>query len=290
MVLAHGGLGNQLFQYAAARGFNSEVDVISYGGDWGPDHPSLKNFGIPVSYPNRRIRSITPGISVRESWRDDVSRVSAMVSGFLRGTRVLTQSNPFAKREELNGKYRHVVLNGYFQHSSWWEESWREVAQECALSEPSGVSKFRSTSPAVIKIRRSDYLTLGVALDKNWLRQALDKLHIRQEKVFVIAEDEEGLEFSEPILRELGCEQHVAPTFSGDRNMDDFWTISAGQRVVAANSSFAWWAAAIAEVKGSPVIAYPKPWLPNAWTNEELPDFGLPTWIPIDSKTCFTQS
>jgi len=279
-VLTHGGLGNQLFQYAAARSLASAPRILSYAGAWGGNHPTLGDVGSSVTYPNRLLRTTVPGIAMKESWKDDVSARAARAVGRLRGITVVNQAHPFAERAELAGSGA-LVLNGYFQHPSWWADSWRGVAETIAEQAPGVVREGSNSGPTVIKIRRSDYLALGWALTEQWLSRAIAELDVAGNDVYVLAEDEETRGFAMPIVRDHGCQVLDAPRLVDNPHMNDFWTIAQGRIIISANSSFSWWASAVAEVLHRATVAYPVPWLPNTWTHEELPDMGLPGWLAI---------
>lgn len=282
VVLIRGGLGNQLFCYAAARSVSEKPLVFGYGGYFDESHPTLADLGIAVTYPNRLHRSSWPGIAVRESWRDDVSSgIARVVASVTDTTLIRQQTDPFAQRTRVRA--RTVVLDGWFQHPDWWRDSWAVVADEIAACAPRGVGEFRATNPVVIKLRRSDYLPNGWALDVNWLRHAMKALDIATCDVVLTSEDPDALAFAAPVLAEFGCRVTAAPTFTGNANIDDFWAIAAAHRLVLANSSYCWWAGAVGHRLGGPQVAYPQPWLPNAWGVGQLPNMGLPGWIPISA-------
>lgn len=279
-VFTHGGLGNQLFQLAAGHSLGDVRQILSYSGGWGAGHPTLADFGVSVVYPNRLLRTTVPGIAMKESWKDDVSARAARAVGRLRGITVVNQEHPFAEREELTGTGA-LVLNGYFQHPTWWVNSWRGVAEMIAEQAPGVVREGTKSGPAVIKIRRSDYLGLGWALSEEWLSRAIEALDIAGNDVHLLAEDEETRGFAMPVVRDHGCQVHDAPHLVDDPHMNDFWTIAQGRIIISANSSFSWWASAVAEVLHGATVAYPTPWLPNTWSKEELPDMGLPGWLAV---------
>lgn len=287
VVLAHGGLGNQLFQLAAARSLAVDPLVLGYAGAWGAGHPTLVDLGIPVAYPHRMHRTRYPGIALRETWRDDVSSALARAWGAMTRTRVVGQRHPFDAPTVPEG--RALVLNGYFQHPGWWGDSWRALASELAERGPQALSSYQADAPAVVKLRRSDYLSLGWALPERWLRDALSRSGLRDRPVIVAAEDDEARSFAAPVLADFGCTPESVPAFTGNPNIDDFWAIAGASTIIAANSSYAWWAAAIATVlrDGQATVIYPDPWLPNAWSDSPLPDLGLPGWIaePTDFGT-----
>jgi len=289
VLLLHGGLGNQLFQYAAAIDLVLDHDpnrvlVLSYGNEWGSEHPDLATMaGIPIHYPHRGHRSLIPGIAVRESWKDAISSVSARAWGTLTGARVVHQGDPFAKRDVPSA--RTVILDGFFQHPSWWEGSWERVARLINAHRPTGVDKVRSHQRTAIKIRRSDYVGRGIVLTERYYSQALDRLEVRDSEVTVVCEDVDYLSHFSTFLTMRGCTAHHPESITGNPNVDDFWHLASARRQVLANSSYCWWAAAVAKIAFADARAvYPVPWLLNSWSAGSVPDLGLPGWsaVPAD--------
>ena len=289
VLLLHGGLGNQLFQYAAAldlaRDQNpARVLVLSYGNEWGGGHPDLSTMaGIPIRYPHRGHRSLIPGIAARESWKDSASSLIARAWGALSYARLVQQSDPFAKRDVPSG--RTIILDGFFQHPSWWEGSWDRVAELINARRPSGVDELRSRHRAAIKLRRSDYVGRGIVLTDRYYTQALDRLEIRDCEVTVVCEDINYLSHFSTLLGERGCFVHLSEPITSNPNVDDFWHLASSRRQVLANSSYCWWAAAVAKVAMTETSAvYPVPWLPNSWSAGAVPDLGLPGWSSVPAE------
>lgn len=293
VLLLHGGLGNQLFQYAAALTAAASLHtnsrdipdplVLSYGSEWGAEHPDLQSLaGVPVRYPNRWRRTTVPGVAVAESWRDGVSAAVARAVGALAGTHVDHQTDPYAPYD-LPGA-RNYVLDGFYQHRDWWLPSWGQVAEAIRRREPAMVEPLRQEQRTVIKLRRSDYLGRGIVLTDDFYRQAFDRLDIHDETVTVICEDRDAAGAFQQILAEFNCEQRIPEPITGNANFDDFWHLAAARTQVMANSSYCWWAAAVAEVAetgASTRVAYPEPWLPNSWSAGSLPSMGLDGWTSI---------
>lgn len=291
VTLLRGGVGNQLFQYAAALGLVRDheperVLAVSYGSEWGPEHPDLTSLaGIAIQYPDRRLRSTYPGIAVRESWRDDVSRLTAKVRGGLSRTTVIHQDDPFAPPPPDPMMAKEVVLDGFFQHHGWWAHSWEHVARIIDANRPDGVDDLRVEQRTAIKLRRSDYLGRGIVLTDDYYREALERLDIRDCEVVVICEDVDYIPTFAALLAERGCHARIPEPLTGNPNIDDFWHLAAAQRQVLANSSYCWWAAAVARVSMEGTqVAYPTPWLPNEWSAGALPDMGLPGWVSLPTE------
>ena len=294
VAILHGGLGNQLFQFAAALGITEfsdpgQVRLVSYGSEWGPDHPDVTSLaGIPVEYPNRFMRSTLPGVAVRESWKDSVSVLLSQMWGSLASVRLIRQEDPFAGRIEITSGTKEVVLDGFFQHRDWWLDSWQQVARIINNHRPEGVDAIRAEGRTAVKLRRSDYLGRGIVLPDEYYLNALELLDIRDCEVVVVCEEADYVAHFATILAKRGCIAIAPERITGNVNVDDFWNLAAARRQVLANSSYCWWAAAVAEVASGAAsvadpaaVAYPTPWLPNAWSTGPMPDMGIPGWIAV---------
>lgn len=285
-LVLRGGLGNQLFQYAAARRLlqgapSAGLTLLSYGNEWGPDHPDLASLlGVPITYPNRVARSTIPSIAIRESWKDPISAVLARLVGAVRGTAVVKQADPYGPFVLPHG--RRFVLDGFFQNREWWGPVWHEVAKAIHHSEPAAVAQLRRERRSVVKLRRSDYLGRGIVLNDEYYRDALAALEIRDQEVTVICEDLDAMSSFDRLLSEFGCTLRAPEPITGNVNIDDFWHMAAADRQILANSSYSWWAAAVAQVAGATArAAYPVPWLPNTWSDTAMPDMGMERWVSI---------
>ena len=228
-------------------------------------------------------RSVVPGLDVRESWKDTVSTASAKTLAVIQRTRLIRQSDPYARRPEVLG--RRCVLDGFFQHPDWWMPSWRKLAAEIHHREPSAVGDLRSERRNVIKLRRSDYLGRGIVLTDAYYRRAIEAVGLQGKEITVISEDVEAVQSFAALLAEFDCSVRIAEPITGEPNVDDFWHLAAAGTHIMANSSYSWWAGAVAmAVDPSTRIAYPHPWLPNAWSKTNMPDLGIENWtsLPAD--------
>jgi hypothetical protein len=284
-----GGFGNQLFQFAAGRRVllgsdGGQLMVLSYGNEWGTEHPDLASVaGVPVEYPHRWHRLRFPVLDARETWKDDVSH--AVATGWAAATRtcVFVQRDPFEGYDLPSA--RRYALDGHFQHPDWWSQTWSSVAREVHLREPAPVAELRRRGTVAVKLRRSDYVGSGWVLPDDFYRTALDQLGVRDADVTVVCEENENLDDFADLLAEFGCRAVAPVSITGNRNYDDFWNLAAASTLVIANSSYCWWAAAVAQVADDAVrVAYPHPWLPNEWSDQPMPDMGLDGWLRVATE------
>ncbi len=288
-VVLRGGLGNQIFQYAAAwglvgRGRADAIRVLSYGSEWGDEHPDLSSLlGIAIEYPHRGYRTRLPGVAAHESWKDTISAAASTVIARFTGTRLIKQRDPFGARDV--GPARHYVLDGFFQHRDWWSESWPWVADVINSRAPKQLEYARSRRKSAMKVRRSDYVGRGIVLTDDFYRRAIRELGMDGLDVVLVCEDEACLPHFKAMLAETGCTASTPEAWTGNPNFDDFWNLAAAPTQILANSSYCWWAAAAAQVAMSDTrVAYPVPWLPNEWSEGPLPDMGLPGWTAVPTE------
>jgi hypothetical protein len=287
-LMLRGGFGNQLFQYTAARtlllkSLNPQLVAFSYGSHRGSNHPDLETvLRIPIHYPGRLQKMRYRHLASNDTWLDTLSGATARVIGPLTSTQVVMQDDPFEPiRVEPAPRY---VLDGYFQHRDWWLPAWAHVARELRATEPDGVPTLRRESRVAIKIRRTDYLSNGWQLPDTFYEQAFELLGIRNQEVTAVCEDDDFLPEFATFARRFGCTVAPPVTLTGNPNLDDFWNLAAASTLILANSSYCWWAAAVAQDASAETrVAYPAPWLPNQWSSNPLPDMGLQGWLSLPS-------
>ena len=286
-LVLEGGLGNQLFQYAAALhvadGDSSAIHLHSYSVDKETGGFDITNItGSPVHYPNRLRRSLVPTLTVRDSWIDTVSSHIASLSQRIRRSTVIIHDDPFAPMGAINA--RHVVLRGFFQHPSWWKDSWTQVAHMVStyLDRHHSFSKSSDRSAVAIHVRRGDYGALGWVLPEVYYRRALTELGVEHQPVDLVSE---GAVDGEPLVNWLEINgYHIAERNHNEKNsaVADFMSLVRSQKTVIANSTFSWWAAAVGTVECGSVVAFPDPWLPHDW-GTTIPRMGLPEWKAVNA-------
>lgn len=288
-VLLRGGLGNQLFQVAAAMNIPQQRELqnlllLSYGNEWGDDHPSVASLlEIPVTYPDRWYRSTIPALAVRESWRDSISRSIAAGWGTVSRTHVIRQSSPFEPMPSM--KHSRVFMDGYFQHPTWWTATWGVLARHINDRQPIGVQDLRTEQRTVLKVRRSDYVGRGISLAASYFEEALDALNVTGCPVTVVCEEPDIPQFLSKLLIQRECTVVSPEPLTGNPNLDHFWHLASGRRLILANSSYCWWGAAVGEQAGvCKEVVFPEPWLPNAWGSGAVPGLGLQNWIPASAR------
>jgi Glycosyl transferase family 11 len=289
-VRLSGGLGNQLFQYAAARRLaiasNAELvldDASGFEGDWYQAKFSLHAFAVA----GRRVdRPAYRGRAGRLRRRAAIAVSERMPVWWRRYIRELDLEAP---RELLELKLDHdVYLEGGWMYDIYFADIREQLLVELDVPGPHDdvnramASRIQGTNSGAIHIRRlrgrpnvasstplPDDPTHHLSTD--YYREAIRRLVEDHgvEHFFAFADypewAKEHLEAPVPIT--------VVDHNGMDRDYEDFWLMKQCNHFVLANSTFGWWAAWLGQHPEKRVMvadAYVTPtrglvWVPNQW-------------------------
>ena len=271
-----GGLGNQLFQYAAGRAVALhhkvplKLDLTILKTDKLHNGYRLDQFAIQADIAtDNEIVKLKGGNNV-------------LISALRKAGLVKKKSYFKEKRSSYfdRGIFKNnfVYLNGYWQNELYFSN-----IRELLLEELSPISsmndlgcayleQIKKTNSVSLHVRRRDYLTLeniGV-LDVDYYMKAVEYIRKNlEEPTFYIFSDD--LDWCKKSLGFLdGC-IYVDRT---QTEIDDLKLMSFCQHNIIANSSFSWWGAWLNQNLKKTVIA-PKGWLLNdpGSSNVILPDW-----------------
>ncbi len=286
VVKIMGGLGNQMFQYAAGRAlaFRHEtelvLDISFYGGaqpgctprQFQLDHMRIGPVGISRT-------EIPARAEVPISLRD---RLKTVISNMVRPSREML----FRYREQscvYNEHFKklpdNVYLDGYWQSERYFaglgELLRREFVPEPGIDErdQSLMEKIENTNSVSVHVRRGDYVTsprvaaiLGTCEPAYYyacmedIRRNVDNPHF-----FIFSDDSEwvrrNLSFSFPVTIVDG-NRHVSP-------VEDMRMMSLCRHNIIANSSFSWWGAWLND-NPEKIVYAPKQWFASADMNTEV--------------------
>jgi hypothetical protein len=287
IVVLQGGLGNQLFQYCAARTLaalaSAEKPILHRKyGRW---HTGL---AIDEMLPEVVITDSSPHLP---SWMSSNSKLTSVTGAALNQTgRVwrLTPETAFSPiprsvaKELGKATNRPIILDGYFQHSSWYEQVLSEVLDELIRARRSEFDQAQEALPVdtlALTVRGTDYVQLGWDLEWSYYERGLT--YFRDQgwngAVVVLADDETTRQSRCRRIENLGFPTVDVPQITSDITTNDFLTIAAAPYRLIANSTFAWWAAQSGERLAQEPrnnVAIPDPWIegenfqcyPETWT------------------------
>lgn len=285
-----GGLGNQLFQYAAGRALASRLNARLIL-DCTPMQRetvrrfALQRYAIDAEVVWNAARKI-PRWKLRLPGRAGRRVADAIQSKFPLYTRIngrrfkvlLERGEDYDPRfETLTGS---VCLSGNWHSYLYFEDAAETIRAEIRLSsEPMGANRIwldriRQSNSVCLHVRRGDYLVPHPSgIDRLCPVSYYDRAvrHIRERlgnpQFFVFSDDW------------LWCREHLAieGAVLVDANgpeavVDELRLMTACRHFIIANSSLSWWAAWLANHPEQVVIA-PHPWIP-----------GLPPWPDLLPK------
>lgn len=277
-LIASGGFGNQLFQYAAARALSLRLktelvlDTRFYppgslhGGFWLNDFPVAARI---VSYKDRIIGAHHVA---RRLWRSLVSEPS--------------QKRYRAPDIGYDPTFRSledgVIITGCLQSYRYFDDYFDAFAKE--LEFPPSAQRWKAGLPdgsaenvIAVHVRRGDYLAMpgfSMADPDEYYTRAIDTARKSPSDRLVIFSDDLAWCRSRPYFKDAW----FVETPAGAPPYHDLWLMSECPALIIANSSFSWWAAWRASRRGATVYA-PKIWLRDRSTSEL--DLAPPGWTII---------
>jgi hypothetical protein len=262
-----GGLGNQLFQYAAAR-YLAEINNVALKVDLSEyEDYSLHKYSL-------HHYNIIENIATKE----DVCAVEYVKEKHYH------YDNGFVNY----GK--NVLLRGYWQTDKYFADISDIIRNEFQVkSVLSGKNAFvaeqiERTMSVALHIRRTDYMPSTYTdqildvLGLDYYRRALSILsqHERDINVFVFSDDPEWVKDNLVIEYPTVYVDHN----NSDANYEDLRLMSMCKHNIIANSSFSWWGAWLNTYENKKVYC-PDPWFNSNVRNINSKDLIPETWIKL---------
>ena len=283
-----GGLGNQLFGYAAGRALADRLDASLILDCRDPDRPVyLDRYAINARFlrdgpSNVRVRYAKLqrryGTVVAEVHRlfPRLTRVDGQIF------RVFEERGPFTYGEEFGSVKGAVYLNGYWQSFRYFHEIWpvirAELQPKADLNEPNSrwLETIRGRSNAIcVHVRRADYLKTSFGLcSPAYYKNAAAVMRERAgagATFFVFSDDLPWCRDHLPISGAVFIEGN------GDDPVSELRLMAACRHHIIANSTFSWWAAWLGHHEQQVVIA-PEPWIS---TVSHCPDLIPGNWTKL---------
>ncbi len=284
-----GGLGNQMFQYAAGKALalrhqvEVKVDTTSLNeaanGKYTQRHFELDIFELPIAIANEKERSSFIKKSNR-SWSNFIFKISNYFSHSLYAKENGSQFQPNYERFPTN-----TYLDGFWQSEQYfiaYENDIRNtfLFNTAIRNKNSDLAKKMNLANSVsLHVRRGDYIKNSAAnafhgtCSKGYYDQALAYLVERIERIelFIFSDDidwcKTTFQYAVPI--------HFVETQDA---ASDLYLMSQCQHNIIANSSFSWWGAWLNNNSDKNVIA-PKQWFADA--SVQTQDIVPKKWIRL---------
>jgi hypothetical protein len=273
IVKLQGGLGNQLFQYAAARSLAARLRT---------EVKADLSFLLDRSIPNIVFRdydlSIFPGITLPRATEDEVNSLKQPLGSGIVGKILSRLIKPNRYCREKGFKYNRrietlsdpVYLNGYWQSEKYFLRDEALIRQNFAfgpLITPGAaelMKHIQQENAVCINVRRGDFVShaqssemLGfVGMD--YYEQAIGLFNSRFPDChyFIFSDD---IDWCRDNIQTGRPTTVVSHQYAGPKFADYLQLMTACRHFLIPNSTFAWWAAWLSKGTDKLVIA-PKTW------------------------------
>ncbi|NOY40503.1 MAG: alpha-1,2-fucosyltransferase [Planctomycetes bacterium] len=277
-----GGLGNQLFQYAAGRagalrnGCNLVLDARPL------ETNSLRNYELHHFNIAAKIGTHA------ELPPDRVSKVRYLLWKTGRDARRrLIREKSLRFDQKVLGASADAILHGYWQCERYFADFAQKIRDDLTVKTPASganrewLDRLCSTNTVSVHIRRGDYVSdkkiqsRYASCSPEYYRNAAERIldTVGSELEFLVFSDDP--DWVEQEIKLPGA-LHVIRHNSGDHAFEDLRLMSACGHHIIANSSFSWWGAWLNPSSDKIVVA-PKQWFRNE--NEREHDIVPDSWV-----------
>lgn len=295
VVRLHGGLGNQLFQYAFGRalaikhGVPLQMDIRDYRKE--PQHGLLiQHFNILGDFLSSMNSRFIPDITRQARWQRWIWN---WIPTHLRWVR----EKPFGFQAHWLEAGKSTYLDGYWQSESFFREVTKTLREEFTLKVPPSMAtqeiaaQMRQARSVAMHIRRGDYVTdphaskiyLPLSLSyyerclKDWASEQ------RQVKVFVFSNDidwcKKQIRWQYPTV----FIDHTTPATAHE----DLYLMQQAKCCITANSTLSWWGGWLGQ-KTDHVVYTPAKWFyPNTLDDRSLACDG---WVQMPNDPVSTHA
>jgi hypothetical protein len=289
IVKLTGGLGNQMFQYAAARRL-AQVNAVSLKieQDW---FSSVADLDTPRKY-ELNVFGIQDDFAAQEEVKRFKTDKSTFFKSLFRKKEPPSYGKTWIRERHFHfdpavlNLQDNVYLDGYWQSYKYFIDIEDTIRSEFTVSdEPDKTNRdfaesIMSTEAVSIHVRREDYITNPITslyhgvctLDYYRASTELLSARLQNPHFFVFSDDlawvRENLVIGSPVTY-VDCN-------GSDKAYEDLRLMSLCRHHIIANSSFSWWGAWLGSHPSKVVIA-PMRWFKdeNINTSDLLPE----TWI-----------
>ena len=281
-----GGLGNQLFQYAAGRSLSLKnncplyLDTSFYGKSPNRKY-MLGEFNIADSKVS--VKEVYRSFNAGGVWLKDVLLRKQLLSS---AGATLYREKGFEFDPQVSALKSPVILDGYWQSEKYFAGNEMQLRNELSLKrkivgEASGLQSEMLQNPSVaIHIRRGDYMSNpeiskihGVCSEDYYVKSwEFISERVPAAVPFVFTDD---IAFGKRMIDIFGKGVLVSELTHGDTLLD-FELMQSARHFIIANSTFSWWGAWLSRSADKVVVA-PRNWFrtsayntndlfPVAWT------------------------
>jgi hypothetical protein len=280
-----GGLGNQMFQYAAARALaRARATRLYLDVSW---YEHLDPGTTARSYELDHLQVVQRFVGRFARWR--FARVArGGIGRWIPGHAYVRQTSRRFDSTLLRMPVSHVYLDGYWQSEKYFADARDLLLREFSVQgAPEGenvklLQEIRESNSVSVHVRRGDYLSnpkasaLHGACSLEYYRDAARHVakHVAAPKFFVFSDE------PATVRDELGIDGNVRYVGNNpaDRGHEDLRLMTHCKHFIVANSSFSWWGAWLGTATDKVVVA-PERWFADPSADEG--DIVPSSWVRI---------
>lgn len=281
-----GGLGNQMFAYAAAKSLSARTGIpIKFDFDCPYQHINyeyaLDIFTLEAAFPSTsELRKVKP--------KRGIERRVYLLLGKNPAARLVKEWEEFTFREEFYSIPDNSYVSGFWQTEKYFLPIEEEIRRNFRFKfPPSSINqlhfnKIASTNSVAVHIRRGDYVNVAktqavhglCSIDYYRNAMAMIEKSIPDPIYFFFSNDmvwvKENLKISK--------EHFFIDNNTGESSWEDLRLMSHCKHAIIANSSFSWWGAWLNE-NPTKIIITPHRWMnnPAIQTTDLIPS----SWIRL---------
>jgi hypothetical protein len=293
MILARvfAGLGNQLFQYAAAHelglrlGGPVRFDVSTWYAGRDRRRSTRRDYLL------RRLGLDAPEASAAERTAP-FERTWWLQRRHRRDWTHLRQIGGDVPLAAFQQATRPVLLEGYWQSEAFFPTFKPILTRQLLALAPDAARNarwlelVRASDSVALHVRRGDYVTNADrspryrVLDPDYYRDALARIRLTTDVRRAVVFSDDAAWCRERLRLDLATEvvEHSDPH---ERVIDDFLCLAQASNLIVANSTFSWWAAWIATQRGPVRVVQPARWFDDPPFAEWSRHLQVPGWITL---------
>ncbi len=287
LVEIEGGLGNQMFQYAAGKALSIRLskplfltdDVFKISSDAGSMQSYFPFAGYSIASPLLK-RSF-----IETSFNNKLKRLT----GF--GHKKTYQEKGILYNKKVESLTTPIYLKGFWQSEKYFHtykdeirESFQFDIDSCRVNKEIA-NAIQSCNAVSVHVRRGDYITNqenfkkhGVC-DMNYFSRAFTLIEERIENpTYVVFTDD--IEWVKKELLPIRKDAFVVDGNNNSNSWIDMYLMTLCKHNIIANSTFSWWGAWLNNNLEKVIIA-PEKWFALTHLNEQSTDLIPAEWIKI---------
>jgi hypothetical protein len=292
IVFLKGGLGNQMFQYAAARSIVRGKNIIFDTSFFSRNDKASEIF-TPRVYELSIFKNIQSNVAGKYLLNLLYSqqlhcRILRKIT-FTRLEKICQKENEYIPY--LRQLKTPAYLDGYFQSEKYFKHIREELLHEFKFPDLDKTNLEQldqihsHAEPVSIHVRRGDYLKSYNAkihgiLPLSYYKRAIEEIKssVRKPHFFIFSTDQEWCAEN---FSFLGKSFTIIKPNSASDAWKDMYLMAQCKHHIVANSSFSWWGAWLSKEDGSINIA------PYEWFNPAVVKFDINDFVPAKWKIAY---